>query len=229
MRDVNEIIIHCTATRAEWWASKPTSAKVAEIKRWHVDGNGWQDIGYHYLIDRDGAVSQGRPVEKTGAHCRGRNKGTIGVSLFGGHGSSERDQFADHYTDAQEAALRGLIGDLKAEHGNLKVSGHNQYAAKACPGFDVPNWFDGQSPKRVGLPLPDGVAEIVADADKAPQSSTTLWSIILAGAGTGWQAWQSASMQEKAIYAAVGVALIYVFRERLRKANLGKIAREALK
>jgi len=56
MRPLNEIIIHATATRADWRVGQATSDKVAEVRRWHVDERGWRDIGYHYLIDRDGTV-----------------------------------------------------------------------------------------------------------------------------------------------------------------------------
>jgi len=151
VRPINEIIAHCTATRADWWAGKRTSEKVAEIKRWHITpkaqgGRGWKDIGYHYLIDRDGTVAKGRPIEQVGAHVSGHNTGTIGISLFGGHGSAETDMFHDHFTNAQEAALHKLIADLRKRFGIIKISGHNQYAAKACPGFNVPDWFRAASP-----------------------------------------------------------------------------------
>jgi hypothetical protein len=141
MRQIDEIIIHCTATRPNWWEDKTTDEKVAEIKRWHVEDNGWSDIGYHYLIDRDGTVAKGRPIEKSGAHCKGHNSTTIGVSLFGGHGSSERDTFNDNYTVEQGKALRQLLADLSDTYAIKKISGHYFYAPKACPGFDVPRWL----------------------------------------------------------------------------------------
>jgi N-acetylmuramoyl-L-alanine amidase len=88
MRKITGIIVHCTATRADWWAGKSLANKIAEVTRWHVEDRGWSDCGYHYLIDRDGKVGTARPVERNGAHVRGHNKGTIGVSLFGGHWSN---------------------------------------------------------------------------------------------------------------------------------------------
>ena len=142
MRPITEIIIHCSATRPDWMAGAPTKDKVAEIRRWHVQDRGWKDIGYHYLIDRDGNIATGRSVDQIGAHVQGHNTGTIGVCLIGGHGSSEKDQFADHFTADQEAQLRLLLAKiLRAYPTATKISGHNQYAAKACPGFNVPTWY----------------------------------------------------------------------------------------
>lgn len=156
MRQINEIIIHATATRPEWWATRTANQKVAEVRRWHVEQNGWKDIGYHYLIDRDGKVVAGRPLEQVGAHVQGRNTGTIGIALFGGHGSAATDRFDQHYTPAQDAALRRLIADLTAAHGPLIVSGHNQYAAKACPGFDARAWFGGSWAPGIAPPVESG-------------------------------------------------------------------------
>lgn len=142
MRQINEIIIHCTATQANWWGAEKTSRKVAEVRRWHTADRGWKDIGYHYLIDRDGTVANGRPLDQVGAHVQGHNTGTIGISLFGGFGSAETDQFSDNFTVAQDKALRELLVKLRRDFPAVtKISGHNQYAAKACPGFNVPTWY----------------------------------------------------------------------------------------
>jgi N-acetylmuramoyl-L-alanine amidase len=155
MRKITGIIVHCTATRADWWAGKSLAKKIAEVTRWHVVDRGWSDCGYHYLIDRDGKVGTARPVERDGAHVRGYNKGTIGVSLFGGHGSSETDAFADNFTPQQDAALRRLIGNLRADYGPVPVTGHNEYAAKACPGFTVAPWLAA-----VSTPVPTPPAPV---------------------------------------------------------------------
>ena len=144
MREINEIIVHTTATRAAWRAGSKTSAKVSEVRRWHVEDRGWSDIGYHFLIDRDGTVAKGRAVERVGSHVRGRNRRSIGIALFGGFGGAETDTFADHYTPEQATALRKLLAALRAQHRSIgTVSGHNQYAAKACPCFNVPTWYQG--------------------------------------------------------------------------------------
>jgi N-acetyl-anhydromuramyl-L-alanine amidase AmpD len=141
MRPISEIIVHCTATRPEWMAGRPTSEKVAEVRRWHMHDNGWKDIGYHFLIDRDGTVAKGRPIEQVGAHTMGHNVGTVGIALVGGHGSVANDKFSENFTELQDAALHALIMKLKAIYKISKVNGHNFYARKACPGFDVPGWL----------------------------------------------------------------------------------------
>ena len=109
MREINEIIIHCTATNPSWYADRPVEDVVAEIRRWHVEERNWSDIGYHAIIHRDGSVGYGRPVERPGAHVAGRNKHTIGVSLVGGRGGCADDDFLDNFTPEQEEALRELI------------------------------------------------------------------------------------------------------------------------
>jgi peptidoglycan hydrolase-like protein with peptidoglycan-binding domain len=138
---VQEIVVHCSATRPNWFAGRPTAEKVAEIRKWHVEDRGWSDIGYHHVIDRDGTVVPGRAETRIGAHVAGRNTGTIGIVLLGGFGAAETDAFADHFTEAQDAALRALIADIQIRTQITKISGHNEYAAKACPGFAVGDWF----------------------------------------------------------------------------------------
>ena len=59
MREINDLIVHCSAT----YGSQDIGA--VEIRRVHVDENGWRDIGYHYVIRRNGDIEEGRPVEQT--------------------------------------------------------------------------------------------------------------------------------------------------------------------
>lgn len=151
MRPIDEAIVHCTATRADWWEGRSTADKTREVRRWHVQGNGWSDIGYHYLIDRDGTVIEGRPIERIGAHVRGHNTGTVGISLYGGHGGASTDNFADHFTPEQDAALRQLLTDLGERFPIKRITGHNRYSAKACPCFDVTEWLK-EAPTRTAAP-----------------------------------------------------------------------------
>lgn len=143
---IARITVHCSATAPGWMAGDSVAAQVAEIRRWHTDkppgGRGWADIGYHYLIGRGGRVMPGRPVMYRGAHVRGYNRGNLGLCLIGGLGATAYDRFTDHFTEAQDRALRALLADLTAQHPAATVHGHNEFAAKACPGFQVSEWLD---------------------------------------------------------------------------------------
>ena len=131
MRKIEKIIIHCSAT------PEGKDYTVAQIRDWHVRGNGWSDIGYHFVIDRYGVVHKGRPVEKIGAHTKGQNARSIGICLIGGM-DAENKRPKDTRTLAQRVALVNLVKELKATYGeNVTVHGHNEFAAKACPSFNV--------------------------------------------------------------------------------------------
>lgn len=141
MRKINKIIIHCSATRPDWMAGQSAEAKRDEITRWHVEERGWSDNGYHAVIDRDGTVIEGRPVERSGAHVLGHNRDSLSAVLIGGHGSSAKDDFSDHFTPEQSDALADLCHFWCDEFPEIQaIDGHNQYAAKACPGFIVEAW-----------------------------------------------------------------------------------------
>ena len=128
-RKINEIIIHCAATRE----GQDYTAK--QIDQWHK-ARGWSEIGYHYVVRPDGSIEVGRDISKVGAHVRGRNTGTLGICYIGGVDSANK--FAkDTRTPAQKASLLWLTKELAKIHNIKKISGHNQYAAKACPSFDV--------------------------------------------------------------------------------------------
>lgn len=131
MRAINKIIVHCAYT------PEGREHDVEDIRRWHVQGNGWADIGYHFVIKLDGTIQKGRPIEKIGAHCKGQNQGSIGVCYIGGMANDGHTP-KDTRTDAQKAALVELIKSLKVSFGShIKVHGHNEFSTKACPCFDV--------------------------------------------------------------------------------------------
>lgn len=139
---VTGIFIHCTATPSDWRQKDTPQQRVEAIRQMHIKERGWSDIGYHWLIDRDGTVLPGRPETQIGAHVAGHNAGTIGISLFGGLTSKTHDPFVKNYTATQEAALRSLIEDIKMRTEIKRIRGHNEVdSGKACPGFWVPDWL----------------------------------------------------------------------------------------
>lgn len=126
---VEKIIIHCSATPE----GRDVTAK--EIDRWHR-ARGFRCIGYHFVVRLDGSVERGRPENEIGAHCLGENARSIGVCYIGG---IDRDTLKpkDTRTPAQRIALRKLVRQLEVRHPGATVHGHREFAAKACPCFDI--------------------------------------------------------------------------------------------
>jgi N-acetylmuramoyl-L-alanine amidase len=128
MRPLNRIILHSTAT------PEGRDVTVEEIRNWHLD-RGWDDIGYHYVIYRNGAIKLGRPLSEQGAHTLGHNEDSIGVVYVGGTDISGNAK--DTRTLQQRISMRLLIAYLKAKHGINQVLGHGQCTHTECPSFDV--------------------------------------------------------------------------------------------
>ena len=146
MRALKEAIIHSSATRAR------TDIGVLEIRSWHINDNGWSDIGYHFVITRDGGIQEGRPLRLAGAHVSGRNSNTIGICMVGGVKEDGRTP-EKNFTHAQWNSLALLIGDLLGDFPGLAIHGHREFAATACPSFDVQEWAQNIEPICDGMGL----------------------------------------------------------------------------
>jgi len=218
MRKIDTLIVHCTATRAAWWADRRPQEKVDEVRSWHVEERGWSDIGYHYLIDRDGTVVEGRPIEKSGAHAKGYNKTSVGIALFGGHGGHEDDAFDMHFTPEQDRALRKLIAQLRMEYPSINtVMGHNEISAKMCPCFQVTSWLSNvqEKPKKQKTHIAQSKTVQASTIAKVTSAATPLVGVI------GGLEWQKLALM--GVFALVGmVALGVVDMERLKKWNKGQ-------
>lgn len=129
MRKINEIIVHCSATR------EGQEISVDTIRQWHIR-RGWSDIGYHFVIYLDGSVHEGRPLERIGAHTIGHNSNSIGVCYIGGM-NKEYTKAKDTRTAAQKESLKNLLMSYKNKYKDIKIYGHRDFANKACPSFDA--------------------------------------------------------------------------------------------
>ena len=129
MREINKIIIHCSAT--------PENRKVTvdDIRRWHITERKWSDIGYHFVIHQDGSLHEGRDLIRIGSHVKGHNKDSIGVCYVGGCDSKMNPK--DTRNEAQKESLDVLLKYLLLRFPNATVHGHNEFSSKACPSFDV--------------------------------------------------------------------------------------------
>lgn len=131
MRKIDQLIVHCAATKPSM------DIGVEDIRHWHVDERGWDDVGYHYVIRRDGTIEPGRDVAVAGAHAYGHNAHSLGVCLVGG--LSEDNQDDCNFTMAQYFSLAALLETLLEHYPRAAVMGHRDLpnAGKACPCFDV--------------------------------------------------------------------------------------------
>lgn len=151
MRDIDHIIIHCSATAPN------ADIGAADIDRWHRK-KGWWGNGYHYVIRRDGTIESEalgdrcRPLDQAGAHVGdcgpGWNKRSIGICLVGGvneHGNPE-----DNFTVAQLESLKEHLEYLATGFPGATVMGHRDLIRmtgappKACPSYDVSEWMKAE-------------------------------------------------------------------------------------
>ena len=142
MREINRIIVHCTATPPDM------DVDIDDVRRWHKE-RGWSDVGYHALITRDGTCQPGRPLEAVGSHAKGHNQDSIGIALAGGVRRSKQagvDVLIPdaNFTIEQYDRLVEYIDDFQFERWKddkepVEVLGHRDLpgVTKACPSFDV--------------------------------------------------------------------------------------------
>ena len=134
MREINKVVVHCSATK------QSMDIGAEDIRGWHK-GKGWDDIGYHYVIRRNGKVEKGRDVSIAGAHAKGHNFNSIGICLVGG--IDDNGKADDNYTLKQYNALIQLISFLEITFPIDDVLGHRDLPSvnKSCPCFEVRAWY----------------------------------------------------------------------------------------
>ena len=114
MREIEEIQIHCSATR------EGHAITADEIRKWHK-ARGWSDIGYHYIIGFQG-IEFGRPLHRMPASAKGHNKHAAAVCYIGGLDSNGKAK--DTRTPRQKELLIKIIKQLKAKYPKAKIYGH---------------------------------------------------------------------------------------------------------
>jgi hypothetical protein len=121
--DIRYLVVHCSDTDDDLTAS--------DIHAMHL-GFGWDGIGYHAVIIKDGTIEQGRPHFWSGAHVYGHNEESLGVCLIG----------RNDFTSEQMTALDGLLRDWIARYPQARICGHRDFpnTQKTCPNFDVATW-----------------------------------------------------------------------------------------
>lgn len=128
------LVVHCAAT-------KPTmDIGLREIRQWHRQ-QGWLDVGYHFVIRRDGTVEKGRDVGVVGSHVKGYNSESLGICMVGGINATGKPE--NNFTPEQFASLDAVLWELKETlYPDAKIVGHHELdPGKACPSFDVQAWL----------------------------------------------------------------------------------------
>ena len=142
MREINLIVVHCSATRAD----RDFTENDLEVCHRHRGFNG---AGYHFYIRKNGHIKNTRPLEKPGAHALGYNAHSIGICYEGG--LDVRYRPADTRTEWQKHSLRVLIRTLLMDYPGCRVCGHRDLSpdrngdgrispeewVKECPCFEV--------------------------------------------------------------------------------------------
>jgi len=149
-RDRTElIVVHCSATGPLMDVGK------REITQWHRQ-RGFDTIGYHYVIRRNGEVETGRRESEIGAHVAGHNLNSIGVCMVGGVNAKGKPE--NNFNLQQFATLETLLSELKNRYPTARIVGHRDLSPdrngdgkitpnefiKACPSFDVGDWLSSQ-------------------------------------------------------------------------------------
>lgn len=138
-RPISYAIIHCADT------PPGMDVGVKEIRQWHTmpapKGRGWTDIGYHFVVRRNGQIEKGRDIIFVGAHCAGFNSDSVGICLVGGY------KGICDFEDVQFQSLIEILVKLKNIYANIEILGHRDLnPGKECPSFSVGEWL-----KNVGL------------------------------------------------------------------------------
>ena len=139
--EVKYLIIHCADTYADM------DIGVEEIRRWHKN-KGWDDVGYHHVIRRNGVVEDGRDHDTPGAHAYNPgpgpgNSNSIGICMVGG--KARDGENAVNFTRKQMDALYVLVSQLVARYPGAEVIGHCDVpnSGKTCPNFNAKAWWYG--------------------------------------------------------------------------------------
>jgi N-acetylmuramoyl-L-alanine amidase len=106
--------------------------RIRQIRNLHVNNNGWGDIGYHFIIDRNGQIWEGRPLKWQGAHVRNQNPGNLGVMCLGNFE-------IESPSHAQLETLTSYVVALATHHRVplRRIVTHQELASTLCPGRNL--------------------------------------------------------------------------------------------
>lgn len=122
-RKVNVIFLHCSAS------DNAQHDDVSVMRNWHVNGNGWSDVGYHYFVTKSGDIQEGRSIEKVPSAQKGYNKSSIAICCHG----LKKVKFTEEQMISVKALCKA-IADSYIE--KIRIRGHREVSSKSCPVYD---------------------------------------------------------------------------------------------
>lgn len=138
-RKINKVFIHCSAS------DFPQHDNIATIKKWHLE-KGFSDIGYHFVITKNGQIFNGRNIEKIPAAQCGYNTNSIAICLTG----------MRNFSSEQYSSLKKLCAEINNDIKNVTFHGHCEVSSKPCPVFDY----------KTVLNLENGILNLDSKAEK---------------------------------------------------------------
>jgi hypothetical protein len=158
---VTKFIVHHTT--GDHTKQDDSARWVRNIQNYHINGKGWKDIAYSFLVDKNGDIYVGRGWQAIGGHTANHNSSSIGVAFLG-DGRVE-------LPDPAKAAIAHLYAQARGLFGNIAPSCHNNWGQTQCPGSAVVDWV------RAGLPVPKGRGEpLVVSRISVTQGVAQAWA-----------------------------------------------------
>jgi hypothetical protein len=156
MRPIDKIIFHCSAS------DSPAHDDVAVMRKWHI-ARGFNDVGYHYFIKKNGDIQTGRPLAIVGAHTQSHNTGSVGVCFHG----------LNDFTAQQLGSIHQAITMIEGTLGKrLALASHRDFTnQKTCPNFVLNDFLNGKVtiikkyPVKAGLLSDTDIPEDVCELD----------------------------------------------------------------
>ncbi|TQV82749.1 N-acetylmuramoyl-L-alanine amidase [Exilibacterium tricleocarpae] len=122
-RDVHSIFLHCSAS------DQSSHDDISIMKKWHVEDNGWSDVGYHFFITKNGDIQEGRNIEKIPIAQKGHNTGSIAICCHG----LKKDKFTQKQMDSVKALCKAITDAYTKK---IRIRGHREVSSKECPVYD---------------------------------------------------------------------------------------------
>jgi len=113
-----------------------TNETIRSVQDLHMDTNHWADVGYHYVIDKEGIVYEGRDIHVRGASVAGYNTGTIGVCVMGNFE-------LDFPLEIQLTKLQQVVNWLATTYTLTHLATHHEFNPESlCPGKNMLPYID---------------------------------------------------------------------------------------